>query len=289
MLYLLFSILCSTLIFIVFKAFSRFGINNVYAIVANYIAATTMGFIFGEFPSTMHEVLSKDWILAAFFIGFLFIALFQIMALTAQRLGVSRVSVPVKMSVVLPVLVGVWLYDEKLNAASIIGIVLALVAVYLGTRKIEDHAATSSLLVMLLPAVLFFGNGSIDVLLKYAQSNWLAQSEMALFSSVLFASAFIWGIFFFTKEWISIKKGPKFKDVLGGIALGIPNFGSIYFLLEALDKSGMQSASVYPINNVAIVGLSAVSGLLIYKEHLSRINIVGLICGVVSIFLIAYA
>jgi len=288
MLYLLFSILCSTIIFIVFKAFSRFGINNVYAIVANYIVAASMGFIFGDFPSSIHNVLAYDWIFAAFFIGFLFFALFQIMALTAQRLGVSRVSVPVKMSVVLPVLAGVWLNQEKLNAASIVGIILALLAVYLGTRKKEIVPVKKSLWVLLLPAVLFFGNGSIDVLLKYAQSNWLAQSEMALFSSVLFASAFIWGILFFAKEWISIKKGPTIKDVLGGVALGIPNFGSIYFLLEALDKSGLQSASVYPINNVAIVGLSAVSGLVIFKEHLSKVNVIGLICGVISILLIAY-
>ena len=37
MVYLVFSIFCSTLILILFKLFERFGVTNLYAIIANYM------------------------------------------------------------------------------------------------------------------------------------------------------------------------------------------------------------------------------------------------------------
>ncbi len=289
MIYLLFSVICSTLILVIFKGFTRFGITNIYAIVTNYAVAATLGFLSGGFSISVPQLLAKEWLLGAFLIGFLFVSLFQIMALGAQTIGVSRVSVPVKMSVVLPVLAGVWLYNEKLSFGGIVGVFLALIAVYFGTKKTSETAVKNMLWLLLLPAVLFFGNGSIDVLLKYAQVNWIAASEIALFSSILFGSAFIWGLLFAAKTRLANHIKPTVKDVLAGIALGIPNYGSIYFLLQALDKSGLPSASVYPINNVAVVSVSAILGMTVYREHLSKINLIGLACGIISIVLIASA
>ena len=126
MVYLVFSIFCSTLILILFKLFERFGVTNLYAIIANYLVAGTLGYIFTSEPESLPVILEKHWLWPAFGIGFLFITLFQIMAFTAQKLGVSRVSIAVKMSVVLPVLAGVWFYNERLSFGVIVGILLAL-------------------------------------------------------------------------------------------------------------------------------------------------------------------
>lgn len=287
--YLLLSVLCSTLIFIVFKYFSKFEVTNIYAIVTNYFVATTLGLSLSPSLLAPSEIIEASWFIPAFLLGFLFIVLFQIMAVTAQQLGVAKVSVPVKMSVVLPVIAGVWLYNESLSLWAILGVVLAIVAVYLGTLKNEKRTQKASKLYFVLPVILFLGSGTIDIVMKYAQHYWLEPGSMAIFSGVLFSFAFFWGLIFSGRHFMIEKKRPQFKDFLGGIALGVPNYGSIYFLLKALDESGMPSASIYPINNVAIVGLSAIMGLLLFKEHLSNLNILGLICGVLSILLIAYA
>ncbi|RLD30397.1 MAG: EamA/RhaT family transporter, partial [Bacteroidetes bacterium] len=45
MIYLLFSILSSTMIFVIFKLFSRYKINTLHAIVVNYIVACISGLI----------------------------------------------------------------------------------------------------------------------------------------------------------------------------------------------------------------------------------------------------
>jgi drug/metabolite transporter (DMT)-like permease len=289
MIYLLFSILCSTLILILFKLFQRFGVTNLYAIIANYLIAGALGYIFTAEPEALPLILEKHWLLPACGIGFLFITLFQIMAFTAQKLGVSRVSIAVKMSVALPVIAGIVLYAEAVSVYGWLGISLALLAVFLGThKKGEGMKQDITGWLLLMPIVLFIGNGSIDVILKYAQHHWLQPTEMATFSGVLFGFAFLWGLLFGGYAVIVKKQYPTFKDLGWGLLLGIPNFGSIYFLLEALDKANMTSAAIYPINNVAIVGLSALSGVFFFKEKLSRINLVGLFAAFLAIVLLAY-
>ena len=251
--------------------------------------AGSLGYLFTDNPPDVSYIASQQWFWPAVIIGFLFVSLFQVMAITAQRLGVSKVSIAVKMSVVLPVMAGVFFYHERLTILGWMGVVLALLAVYFGTKKryaIENNRQLS--LLYFLPAILFFGNGSIDVMLKYAQHFWLRANEMALFSGILFAFAFFWGILFALHAIFVKSKLPAIRDLLWGLLLGVPNFGSIYFLLQALDKSNMASAAIYPINNVAIVGLSAVTGVILFKEQLSKLNLFGLFAAIIAILLIAY-
>ena len=78
----------------------------------------------------------------------------------------------------------------------------------------------------------------------------------------------------------------KFKDVLGGVALGVPNFFSIYFLLLALGYNGLSSASLFTANNVGIVLLSTLLGITLFKETLNVKNWVGIGLAVLSIILV---
>jgi len=78
-----------------------------------------------------------------------------------------------------------------------------------------------------------------------------------------------------------------FRNILGGVALGVPNYFSIYFLLKALQHDSLNSASVFTINNVAIVMLSTLLGIIIFKERLSFKNWAGIGLAVISILLVA--
>ena len=61
----------------------------------------------------------------------MFILVFNVMALTSQKNGLSVESVSSKMSVVIAIVFGVWYYEESLSFIKVIGILLALLAVYL--------------------------------------------------------------------------------------------------------------------------------------------------------------
>ena len=107
MIYLILSILISTSLFVIFKYFGVYKIDTLKAIVINYLVAFTFGILLSVVEFSFVELPNQKWFIGAIFLGMLFVSIFFVMALTAQRNGVSVVSVAGKMSVVIPVIFGV--------------------------------------------------------------------------------------------------------------------------------------------------------------------------------------
>lgn len=225
------------------------------------------------------------WFTGAFLLGILFIFIFNVMAVTAQKNGLSVASVAAKMSVVVPIIFAVLVYDEELSVIKIIGIILALTAVYLVSVK-EDgvHIKRGTLLY---PVLLFLGSGTIDTSLKYLEVNYVGKGEIPLFSATIFAFAAIVGIFLLIFK--TLRKNEKItgKNIIAGICLGIFNYYSITFLIMALRSDTLDSSTVFTINNVVIVTLTTLMGILLFKERLNVKNTVGIFIAVLSIFLVA--
>lgn len=281
---LLFSVGFSSLIFVIFKLFQTYGVETLFAIIINYVTACTVGLLIQGQYIEPSEMVNKPWLIPAILLGILFIIVFNLMAKTSQDLGVSVASVATKMSLAIPVLVGVWLYGEHLGSLNIIGIVLALFAVYLASVKAGTHWQRKALL---LPAMVFLGSGVIDVSIKYIQNFLVTPSEFPLFSSSVFGTAALTGFVF-----IGLRSPGQFlrfdaKNILAGIALGIPNFFSIYFLLRALDTPSLESATVFTLNNVGIVMCTTLLGIVLFQEKLSRKNWVGILLAIISILFVA--
>ncbi len=280
MIYLGLSISISAFIFIIFKGFSKFNINNFQAITINYFVACSLGLLFSDFNfGELHEL---SWLPASAFIGILFISLFTIMAIVSQKQGVSVASVAVKMSVVIPVAAGVLLHNDNFSIQKVIAIAISLVAIVLVSQKNESSLSAKALL---LPIILFFGNGSLDALLKYSQAEWVPSEEITLFTSLSFGAAGVWGLMIF--PLVNKKRKIEFKNIIAGFVLGIPNFGTIYFLLKALEATKMESSVFFPINNIGIVLGSTLLSILIFKEKLSTKNWIGIAVGLLSILLIS--
>jgi len=286
MLDLLLSILFSSLIFVIFKLFDTHKVQTIYAIIVNYITACLVGILFYKKPIQLYEIPKNDWFYGTLFLGILFILVFNLMAKTSQRLGVSVASVATKMSFVIPVILGLILYNEKLSFFKTSGIVLALAAVYFASVKDTPRAIQKRSL--LLPVMVFLGSGIIDASIKYMEENHVSTNEFPIFSATVFGAAACTGILFILLR--SFKKPLKlnFKNVLGGIALGVPNFFSIFFLLRALQNETLNSASIFTLNNVAIVMFSTLLGIVLFKEKISPKNWGGILLAVISIILVAF-
>ncbi|MFC4097017.1 EamA family transporter [Euzebyella saccharophila] len=287
MLYLLFSILCASLIFVVFKLFETFGINTLQAIIFNYAVACTCGIIFYKGDITLDQLPGKPWFLGTLALGVLFIAIFNLMAATTQKMGVSVTSVATKMSLVVPVVFGVLMYNEVLGTLKVVGILIALLAVYYTSAK-ENSIEKVQKISWLFPLGVFLGSGIIDTSLKFIQERMVHENDFPIFSATVFgAAAFIGFIITLVKK---IKRQPfqfSVKNIIAGVALGTLNYFSIYFLLKALKSNGLNSASIFTINNVAIVLFSTLLGILLFKERLSAKNWLGVALAVVSILLVA--
>lgn len=287
MVYLLLSILFATGLFVIFKYFGIYKIDILKAIVVNYIVALTIGFSLSENTISILEIHHQPWVFGAAFLGALFVAIFFVMAKTSQNNGVSVASVAGKMSVVIPILFGVLLYDESVTVLKIVGIIIALIAVYLTSVKEEKSDFKKA--GLLFPILLFFGSGAIDTTLKYVEVNFVPKEEVAFFSGSLFGFAAIFGILVLGIK--SIKKRESFgvKNIIAGFVLGVPNYFSIVFLIKALQVEGFESSTLFTINNVAVVIVSTIVGLFLFKEHFSFKNKIGVLLAILGIVLVTIA
>jgi len=286
LIYLLCSILASTFIFVVFKLFAKFKVNILHAIVVNYFVACASGLIAFSGTIDVPQIPSYDWFYYALGLGAIFIIVFNLMALTTQRSGLSVVSVATKMSVVIPILFGIIYYKDALGGYKLIGIILALVAVFLSSAKSAKGIPVKRS-QLIFPSLVFLGSGIIDTSLKYLEGSFIAEADVPIFSSTIFASAAVIGIVVLIIQATQGKFHFQWKNVIGGIVLGVPNYFSIYFLVKALRSGVMDSSGIFTVNNVAIVMVSTLIGILLFKEKLLPKNWLGIALAVISIILVS--
>lgn len=287
MIFLILSILISTGLFIIFKYFGVYKIDVLKAIVVNYFVAFTLGFLSSETTVDISEILKQPWIYGAFILGALFVAVFFVMAMTAQKNGVSVTSIAGKMSVVIPIFFGLFLYDESLSSLKLLGIIIALIAVYLSSVK--DEKTEKKRAGLLFPILLFFGSGAIDTILKYVEVNYVAKNEVAIFSGSLFAIAACFGLLVLGIKALKKREPFGLKNIIAGVVLGIPNYFSIIFLIKALQVEDFESSTLFTINNVGIVIVSTLVGLLLFKEQFSLKNKIGVLLAIFGIILVTIA
>lgn len=285
--YLLYSILSSTVIFIVFKLFSKFGIDRLQAIIVNYMVACAVGLMFYEQPINLANVPGQPWFLGALVLGVLFILIFNLMALTTQRSGIAVVSIATKMSVVIPILFGVFYYKDHLGPLKLLGIILALVAVYLASLKQKDGLQLNKQ-NLIFPILVFLGSGLIDAGIKFLEDGYIAKEDVPLFSALIFATAFVVGILILIISSMTGKFRFQWRNVLAGIALGVLNYFSIYFLVQAL-RDGWESSTVFLINNVGVVVISTLAAIILFKEKMLPKNWIGLLLAVLGILLVSFS
>lgn len=283
MIYLILSVLFSSSLFVIFKLFNKYQVDNFQAIVVNYFVAFLVGYSLMDNTIEINSVVSLPWFFGAVILGILFILIFNVMAITAQIGGLSVASVAAKMSVVIPILFGIILYNESLGIFKLIGIVLALIAVYLTTYKKGAMNLSSTLIIFVL--ILFVGSGILDTLVKYIETTYVSKNELEFYTAIIFLVAGLIGILLFLYQLISKKVKLNFRSFFGGIILGIPNYFSIYFLLKALQIPTLESSTVFTINNVLIVMVTSLLGIVLFKEYLSVRNKIGIALSILAILM----
>lgn len=290
MTYLVLCVLFSSVLYVIFKYFQKYNVNILQAIVVNYFIAAALGLYISRTPLTLRKLQEADWVPSVLIMGFLFIAIFNVMALTSQRNGLSVASVSGKMSLVIPVIYGIIVYNETAGWVKITGIAIALLAVYFTSTKSKKAAKTATSAVnYLFPALLFIGSGIIDTLMKHIEISYMQPELEPLISASIFTVAFFLGLIMVIYQYA--KKGTRFqfKSVVGGIILGIPNYFSIVMLFKALGTKGMEASIVYPLNHVGTVLVTTIFGLALFKEKVSLRNWTGIALAVVAIGCIAFA
>ncbi|WP_340063421.1 EamA/RhaT family transporter [Ascidiimonas aurantiaca] len=284
--YVILSILSNTLLFVIFKAFTKYRIHNLHAIVINYFTAASIGFFRASDTTDISQIIYQDWFYGTVLLGVIFFSLFNVLALTSQKGGVAMASVASKMSVVIPVTFAFIVFDETVTLLKIGGILIALLAVYMVSRKRGEQQFEIS--YWYLPVLLFFGSGILDTILKFLEHRYVNQDQTDIFATTIFFMAGISGTLFLTGHYIAKKPTFHLKNMVAGILLGIPNYFSVYFIVMALKTNGLESSVIFPVNNVGVVMVSTLSGVFLFKEQLSGYNKVGIILAIFGIILMSF-
>ena len=290
MIYLLLSILSSSVIYVIFKKVNQRGADTFTVIVVNYITAGSLAFLVSLifYPDlTKSDVpWHYQWFPFALITGFLFISIFYLMALTTQRIGVAVTSVASKLSLVIPVLFFVIRdSDETLTVLKGVGILLAIAGVLLTSRKMPGEIVTPN--SWWLPLTVFVGSGALDSVLAFSQKHLMQQQgEASLFTATGFCTAFILGVIvlLFRKDNLAKIK----KSAAMGLLLGSVNVGSIVFLLLALGSSLGERSTILPINNMGIVFVSTLLGAWLFTEPLKGKRALGIVVSLLAIALLSF-
>jgi drug/metabolite transporter (DMT)-like permease len=289
MIFLLLSILCNSLLFIILKYFAKFKINTLQALVFNYITAFSLGVISNESGIPFSALPHMPWVWLVIVMGTLFIIVFLLIAKTAQEIGVSVATVANKMSVIIPVTVAVLFYHNSCTWLKVLGIVLALTALLLTSLKEKGTAAGPSkgLWMLLLPFIVFMGSGIIDALVNFAQERLITKEYSSLFLAGCFAVAGCIGVATVLFRFVVMKEKINPRNAIAGVILGVPNYISIHCMMKALNAKVLESSVLYPINNMGIVLLSSAGAVLLFGEKLSLKNKAGILISILAITLIA--
>jgi len=284
--YIALSVLCATMLFVMFKLFERYKVHTPSALVINYLVAAAFGLVFLPAPMEFFTIYTKSWFWMSCIMGFLFISLFYLMAIISQKIGVSAASVATKMSVVIPVTAAVIIYGDSMTFTKISGIILALVGIWLATMKEKTNLPKSGLIW--LPFILFLGSGLLDTLLKFSENKLVPKADDLLFIPSIFFMAFVIGLLLLPllrKQ--QSDNGSGSRTISGGFLLGVINYGSIFFIWQALAGDGVESSMVFPVANMGVVAASSLAGVLFFREALSLKNKIGIIISIAAIALIA--
>ncbi|MFN5325296.1 MAG: EamA/RhaT family transporter [Bacteroidota bacterium] len=281
---LILSIISSACLFIILKKFSDWKVVTVHGILVNYFVASLLSYSFSDMSfqeSRLHFFEIWPYPIG---IGLLFILVFVLTGKTAQVCGIAASSIASKMSMVIPIGLGIILYNESFGLQKALGVALALPAVILAGSQ-NNNVNTSGFRsgLIWLPILLFLGAGLVDTSIKFAQHALMDDKNNYLIISLIFASAGSFGLIKLAYDLFSGGERFSIRSLLGGILLGLVNFMSLYFLVRCLDRPGVESSFVFAVVNVGVVMASFLAGVLLFKEKPDFKKTAGLLLALAAI------
>lgn len=282
---IIYTILLFNVLIIVFKMFEKYKVDNLQALIVNYITAGFCSYLFLETDFSLNYILESDWLYHSMIIGVLFIIIFNFYAFGIQKAGVAVTTVANRMSLIIPVCAALILYPEENTFTLLKGIAffLALTGIYLSSTKAGKLSFDKKYLWLII--LVFVGQGISDSIFNDFAQKFPNEGNY-LFFMVLFFMASISGILILSGRSIRTRSPLQLKSIFWGVIFGIPNFFSLVFLLKALGS--ISSSIVFPIVGMGVVISSSLIGLLLFQEKLTRSNWIGILLSMCAIYIFSY-
>ena len=281
---LIIAVLCSVAVSVLLKVARKRHIEIQQAIAFNYIVALSLSWFLLkpdfkglEFTDFIAQSENTPIFLA---LGILLPSVFIIMSKAVEFAGIVRSDAAQRLSLFLPILAAFLIFHETLSQSKVVGIVLAFVGLFCLLSKPNQQSAVDFRGVLGLIGV-WFGYGIIDILFKQvAKSGGAFPTTLFIAFSLAACIMFIYLLFKRT-QW-------NVASVVGGIILGVLNFFNILFYIKAHQSFGSNPTLVFAGMNIGVICLGTITGALIFKEKISKVNWLGIVFSLSAIFCLYY-
>lgn len=281
---LIIAVLCSVAVSVLLKVARKRHIEIQQAIAFNYIVALSLSWFLLkpdfkglEFTDFIAQSENTPIFLA---LGILLPSVFIIMSKAVEFAGIVRSDAAQRLSLFLPILAAFLIFHETLSQSKVVGIVLAFVGLFCLLSKPNQQSAVDFRGILGLIGV-WFGYGIIDILFKQvAKSGGAFPTTLFIAFSLAACIMFIYLLFKRT-QW-------NVASVVGGIILGVLNFFNILFYIKAHQSFGSNPTLVFAGMNIGVICLGTITGALIFKEKISKVNWLGIVFSLCAIFCLYY-
>ena len=257
MFYLLLSISCSLTIAIILKNAQKHVGNKIAMFMANYMICVLCGLYYNGIP-----VFNKDSGFSLFlgvFSGFMYLAAFVISDIDISKNGMVMQTVFAKLGLLVSMTLSIILFGEIFNLKQGFGMVIAIAAIIL---IYFEKGSTSTVTAKHWLIINLISSGLSDVMVSIYTNfgNPLYKDQFLLlnfFFALMFSIAFV----------IYQKKKVALKDLLFGFMIGVPNYFSARFMMQALNT--VPSIIAHPIVSIGAIASITLVGHFVFKEDLT--------------------
>ncbi len=272
MIYLILAIVSSATIAVIMRISSHRVTSNMSMLATNYLTCLLLGALYAGFqlfPIRSHS-FSTTVVMGAVN-GILYLAGFVLLQYNTRKSGVVLSSVFMKLGLLVPMIISVFLFSEAPTVIQWIGFVLATVAIIMINHEKGISFSGDKLPLILMLLACGSGDAMSKVFEVYGASE---HSDLFLFYT--FASAFLFCIA------LILHKRERFDKyaLIFGVLVGVPNFFSAKFLLMSLGS--LPAVIVYPTFSVATILVVTLAGICLFKERLRKLQ-----WGAMTVILIA--
>lgn len=279
MIYIFLSVICSVSVGVLIKIARRFDIDFIQIITLNYVSAIFLCYFSYQPEIPVGENLPWKLYIP---LGILLPSVFFLLAMSVKHIGIVKTDIAQRLSLFIPVLASVFIFQEQFTLLKIAGLALAFVAIYFILKRKEnlENAGNN----WIYPAIVLLGFGLADVLFK----SLTTQSNIPYTTSLLivFCLALAISILFSIYSILFQKKPFSFLNVAFGLFLGLLNFGNILFYLKAHDALSENPTTVFASMNLGVIIAGTVIGIVFFKEKITPKNYIGIVLAIVAIVLI---
>lgn len=279
-LFIIASAACSLLIAHFLKLTEVKELRTLNTLTVNYFVAGVFATGWGGLQSSMEMTIEFILIGFCFIVGIFFITNFIVYSKSVHTNGVGVTITAMRLSLLVPILVSVYIYSEYLTLIETGGVILVFIALLLLVPK-KNKRRFGKLNAGWLLVMIFVLTGFADASLKIYEEEFSMHLNELLFMGLIFSGAFIIGL-----AGCILRKGPIVtrEEIKLGSMIGIPNLYSSIFLIFAL--SDVSGSIAYPLVNMLNVAGGTALGMIRWGDKVSKTQWMGLLLALTAIMIL---